>query len=310
MNAKNPLTQVEEDISLKPFHYTPFFEKVGLISALIISVGVLIFSGISLYVDFFIKSNYLYALIDLFMVVMCLYALYYIISSLKRRIITDILIDTAFQEGVYNRLKPLIENIAQAHVGANMVLDRLANIDLKIQNLMKEQYTREIQARDIMQQPIAIGTSIKFAIKTIFLIIVTMAMFMFLVNFNLGAITPYAVLLIFIMWWVFITGEYNLWKENSAWGMVFLPVLVVPVTTMLLGNLLNYNVMMALLYVSTGIYTLIYYLWAVYATTGSLPIIATKKEEVIESEFFALQQRSMLRELINTITSRLRKRRR
>jgi len=236
---------------------------------------------------------------------MCLYAVYYILSSLKRRIITDMLIDTAFQEGVYARLKPLIEHIAQAHVGASMVLDKLANIDLKLSELMREQYSKDKDVEEIIQQPIAVATSIKFIIKAIFLIVVTMAAFMFLLNFNLGGITPYGVLLIFIMWWVFITSEYNLWREDSAWGMVFLPILVVPVGVMLLANLINYNVLMAMLYVSVGVYTLIYYLWAVYATTGSLPVIVTKKEEAVESEFFALQQKSMLKELINALISRI-----
>ena len=150
-----------------------------------------------------------------------------------------------------------------------------------------------------MEEPLAVGTSIKFAIKTIFLMIVTIAAFMFLVNFNLGGITPYTILLIFIMWWVFITNEYNLWKESSAWTMVFLPILVVPVTVMLLGNLLNYNVLMAMMYVSVGIYTFFYYVWAVYSSTGSLPIVVPKRPEPVVSEFFALQQKGMLKELFD-----------
>ncbi len=301
---KNPLLDVQEDISIKPFQRFSFFEKMGLISALIISMVILIISGFSFYIDLFIKSNYLYTLIDVFIIIMCSYAVYYILNAFKRRIITDVLIDTAFQEGVYARLQPLIENIAQTHVDANIVLDRISNIDLKVQNILKERYTRDISGY-LMQEPIAVGTSIKFTIKTVFLIMVTMAAFMFLLNFNLGGITPYAVLLVFIMWWGFITNEYKLWKETSAWIMVFLPILVVPVMVMLLGNLLKYNVLIATLYLSVGLYTFIYYLWAVYATTGSLPIISIKKQEPIASEFFALQQKGMIKDLSDVIISRL-----
>jgi hypothetical protein len=220
-------------------------------------------------------------------------------------VITDILIDTAFQEGVYSRLQPLVENIAESHVDTNIFLDRISNIDMKVENILKERYSRDITSGDFLQEPIAVGTSIKFAIKSIFLIVVTMAIFMFFLNFNLGNITPYAVLFIFVLWWGFITGEYNLWRESSAWVMVFSPILVVPVAVMLLGNLLNYNVLMATLYLSVGMYTCVYYVWAVYATTGSLPIITTKKQEPKESGFFALQQKGILKKLFDKSISRL-----
>jgi hypothetical protein len=302
---KNPLLDVKEDISIKPFQRFSFFEKIGLNSALIISIVILILSGVSFYIDIFIKLNYLYILIDLSIIIVSLYALYYLLNAFKRTIITDRLIDTAFQEGVYARLQPLIENIAQTHVDTNIVLDRISSIDLKVQNILKERYARDISSGDFMQEPIAVGTSIKFAIKTVLLIMVTMAAFMFLLNFNLGGITPYAVLLVFIMWWGFITNEYHLWKETSAWAMVFFPILVVPVTVMLLGNLLNYNVLMATLYLSVGLYIFVYYLWAVYVTTGSLPFIIPQKKEHVTNEFFALQKKGILKEYLEAFIKRL-----
>ena len=257
----------------------------------------------SFYLDLIISSNYLYALIDISILVLSLCAVFFVMNAFKKGVITDVLIDTAFQEGVYSRLEPLVENIAQSHVDTNIILDRMSNLDLKVENIMKERYTRDLKT---LNEPVAVGTSIKFAIKSIFLIVVTMAGFMFLVNFNLGNITPYAILLLFIIWWVFITNEYNLWKESSAWTMVFLPILVIPVIVMLLGNLLNYNVMMATLYLSVGLYTFIYYIWAVYVSTGSMPLLATKKQEpVIENRFFALQQKGLLKKFLDASIPRV-----
>ncbi len=306
---KNPLLNVDEDISTQPSQPLPFFEKIGLICAFVISILILAFSSLSFFIDLFIKYDYQFALIDLTIIIMSLAAIYFIYNAFKRRIITDILIDTAFQNGIYARLQPLIENIAQASVGADIIMDRLSNIEVKVQNIQKEQYSREVKSSDYTQEPVAIGTSIKFTIKTIFLITLTMAAFMFLLNFNLGGITPYAVLLVFIMWWGFITNEYNLWKETSAWTAVFFPVLVIPITVMLLGNLLNYNVLLAGMYVSLGLYTFAYYIWAVYATTGSLPIIMTQKKETMkqqnENKFFALQQKGILKEYFDSLIMKL-----
>jgi hypothetical protein len=302
---KNPLLDVSEDVSTRPIQQFSFFDKIGVASALIISIAILIMSGFSFYIDLIVKSNYIYSLVDLFIFGFSLGSVYFVINAFKKRVITDILIDTAFQEGVYSRLKPLVENIAESHVDTNIFLDRMSNIDMKVENILKERYSRDITSGDFLQEPIAVGTSIKFAIKSIFLIVVTMATFMFLLNFNLGNITPYAVLFIFILWWGFITNEYNLWRESSAWVMVFSPILVVPVAVMLLSNLLNYNVLMATLYLSVGFYTFIYYVWAVYASTGSLPLITTKKQEPKESGFFALQQKGMFKKLFDISISKL-----
>jgi len=64
-------------------------------------------------------------------------------------------------------------------VDTNIILDRMSNLDLKVENILKEQYARDIKSGEILQEPIAVATSIKFAIKSIFLIVVTMAAFMF-----------------------------------------------------------------------------------------------------------------------------------
>jgi hypothetical protein len=302
---RNPLLDAKEDISIRPFQHYSLLDKIGVVSALLLSIVILIISGFSFYIDLVVKPNYLYCFIDFLIFLFGLGAVYFVLNAFKRLIVSDLLIDTAFQEGVYSRLAPLVENIAEAHVDTDIMIDRISNIDMKIENLLKERYSRDIRSSDFLQEPIAVATSIKFAIKSIFLIVITMALFMFLVNFNLGNITPYAVLLIFIVWWVFITNEYNLWKESSAWIMVFFPILVIPVLVLLLGNLLNYNVLMATLYLSVGLYTFIYYVWAVYASTGSLPIIAAKKQVPEKSGFFASQQKGMLRELLGASISRI-----
>jgi hypothetical protein len=304
-NIRNPLLDVNEELSERPARNLSFFEKIGLFSALIISLFILIISVFSFHMDIFVKPNYTYALIDFFIILMCLWAMYFILNAIKRKIIIDILIDTAFQEGVYTRLKPLIENIARAHIDTEIILERMSNLDLKVQNILKEQYSKDIGTDGSMSKPIVVGTSIKFVIKSMFLIMITLIFFNLILNFNIGGITPMAVLLIFIIWWGFITAEYNLWKETTAWAAMFFPVLVVPVTIMLFTRLLAYNVLVAELYISVGFYTFIYYLWAVYVTTGSLPFILPEKKEHVTNEFFALQKKGILKEYLEALIKRL-----
>lgn len=302
---RNPFIDIDEDISIRSLQHLSFFEKIGLLSAFITSVIILLFVTFSLYLDIFIKNNYGFALVDIIIGLLMLHSLYYILNAFKGKIVTDILIETAFQDGVYKRLQPLIENIAKAHVDTNILIERINKLDEKVQKLSKEKSEEEIRTSDLFKEPIAIGTSIKFTIKSVFLITLTMAIFMFLVNFNLGSITQYFVLSIFFIWWVFITHEYKLWKDSTAWSFLFLIILLIPVSLMLLNNLLNYNVLIATLYFSVGMYTFIYYIWANYVTSGSLPIVASTEKEPMKNEFFGLQQKGFLKEILNAVSSRL-----
>jgi hypothetical protein len=303
---KNPLLDINEDISSAPIHRLSFFEKLGLICALLISILILSISGFSFYIDLFIKTNYTSLLIDLLTIFICFGAVYFIINIFKRKIIVDVLIDTAFQEGVYARLHPLIEKIARSQIDTNIILDRLDNMDKKVQSVLQQGYARDVRSPGFMDEPIAIGTSIKFTIKSIFLVIITMAAFMFLMNFQLSGL-HYYVLLIFIMWWAFITNEYNFWKESMAWAIIFLPILALPITVLLLTNLINYNVLLATIYVSLALFTFGYYLWAIYITTGSLPFIGIKKQEPMTGEFFAMQKKGLIKEMLYPAVSQLKK---
>jgi len=306
---KNPLLDVEDDTSRMPIQLS-FFEKIGLTSVLMISVGIFILSILSLFVDIFVELNFFSILIDLFAIVACLAAVYFIFNIIRKKIVTEALVDTAFQYGVYARLQPMIENIAKAQVGTDIVIDRISNLDVKVENILKERKSETMTGSntEIMQESVWLGTSLKFAIRAIFMIVITMAIFMFLVNFNIGGITPYATLSIFILWWLFITNEYDLWKGTGAWSFVAFPIFVVPVMVMIMANIVNYNIMIALLYLLLGMYSIIYYIWAIYVTTGSIPFITPRGYEKMDEKgdgFFRLQQKGIFREISEEVAHRL-----
>lgn len=296
-NEKNPLLDiVDEDVTRMPIQLS-FFEKIGLVSILTILAGIFILSVISLIVDIFIKFSFFSVIVDTIFMMISLVASYFIFNILRRKMVTELLVDTAFQQGVYSRLQPLIDNIASAQTGTDIMLDRISKVDLKVENILKEKRVGE----SVVDEYVALGTTNKFVIKSIFMIVITMAIFMFLVNFNLGGITPYATLSIFVLWWLFITNEYDLWKDSSAWSMVFFPILIIPTTFIILSNILNYNVLIALLYLLLGLYSLLYYFWAVYVSTGSIPFVTPKRDSEERAreledkgEFFVSQRKGFL----------------
>lgn len=301
---KNPLKDVDKDIA--SFQRLSIIEKIGLVSSLIMAIGLLIISGYSFIVDL---GNITGLIIDMIFIFMSISSLYFVYNLYRRKIVFETLIDTAFQKGVYNRLEPLIENIAQSHVDTDIILDRMSNIDLKVENVLKERKI-EIERKEVydlekeFQRPVMVGTSLMFIVKCIFMIIITMAIFMFLVNFNLGNLTPLVSLLIFVLWWVFITNEYGLWKDNSAWLFVFIPTTIIPVSVMVLGNIINYNVLMAVLYALVGIYVFVYYVWAVYTTTGVFPFTMARKLEPEPDKLSSVQQKGILKDFLSEIKSK------
>jgi hypothetical protein len=314
--AKNPLLKSSEDISTISKRSITYFEKIGLVSVLILTLAIFILAVISLIVDTIIKFSFLF-LLDIIFIILSAVAVQFLINIIRTKMVTELLIDTAFQKGVYTRLQPVIDNIATSSTGTDVVLDKISKLDTKVENILKEKTTVQIpEEGKLLEEYISLGTTVKFVIKSIFMIVVTMAIFMFLVNFNLGGITPYLTLTIFILWWVFITNEYGLWKDSSAWTMVFFPILIIPATFVILSNILNYNVLMALLYVMLGAYIVLYYVWAVYVSTGSIPFLAPsdKKKELVkesnktehipeEEHFFEVRQPSLL----NTILKKMKR---
>lgn len=310
-SIRNPLSDIEEDISKMPISLT-FFEKIGLVSIILIFIGIIIFALFSLAIDI-IEFNFFSILFDVTIILIFLAAVYFLVNLLRKKIVTDMLIDTAFQYGVYSRLQPVFDNIAEHQVGIDVLAERMTKLDMKMDTILKEGELSKLGGTggteggiNIWEESIAMGTTVKFMIKIIFNIFLTMAIFIFLVNFNLGGITPYAVLSIFVLWWLFFTNEYELWRNNDAWLFVFLPIIAVPMTILIIANFINYNIMLATLYVAVGIYSFIYYTWSVYTVTGSIPFIRPKYEETEERAFFSARQKGFIEEFVEEVENKIR----
>ena len=138
---------------------------------------------------------------------------------------------------------------------------RLNGIDKKVDAVMEGQ----VKA--------APGTSIGFAVKSIFLAIVTMSGFVFMIETLLSpAYLAYcAILLFFILWWLLITSEFELFNEAEAWLFVFLPILLVPIGFILTDMVLDYDDTICIFFFVLMIYAFRYYSWAVLRTKGALP---------------------------------------
>jgi hypothetical protein len=167
--------------------------------------------------------------------------------------------DETFERVIYHRLEPVLMDVAQVQVGLTGMQTQLDRLNHGIELLSKKEASVP-----------AVASHSNYSIKYIVLINITLAVFLFMLQFPLGYV-PYLVTIIYIMWWGSITAEFKLWKEESTWAWIFVPVLVLPVYTIAMNAYLQSYMLFASLFVGLGLYTISYYSWCNYIIKGVLP---------------------------------------
>ncbi len=248
----------------------PVSEKIGLAIALIIAIILISYSFFSLLIDIILKLDWYGIVIDLIFLAIGVSLGYFSIRIYKKSVYYEGLVSSAFDEGIYSRLEPVLRKVAETHVEMEELESRLNRIDHKIQTVIDEQVKAGESPSSEVERAVAPGTSMRFVIKTIFLTIITMSGFLFMISTSLGAV-HFATLLFYILWWLLISSEFKLFNNNAAWVMVFVPILLVPVGFMVLDAFLGINNVIALFYAILAFYAFLYFSWAVYETKGTLP---------------------------------------
>jgi len=252
--GKNPRTAVS------------VFEKIGLTVAFFIGLALTIFSLYSLVIDISIEHTDLWSVgVDIFFLLLGVLICYSCIKTYKKAIYYGKLVESAFEEGIYRRLEPLLRKFAEVHVQMEELEARLNGIDKKVDAIMEGQ----VKA--------APGTSISFAVKSIFLAIITMSGFFFMIERWIPH-PQYAILLFFILWWLLITSEFELFNKAEALLFGFLPIIIVPTGFILTHAALvamhvdiAEDVTICIFFLALVIYAFAYYSWAVLRTKGTLP---------------------------------------
>lgn len=197
-------------------------------------------------------------------------------SLVKQALLFESMVDTAFEEGVYRRLKPLLKQIAGVQVRLEEATRRMNTIDISIDDL-KERVDASGSRRTVggkasprLRGVMYPSDPILFLIKIVVLINITFAAFVFMVQYPRGFV-PYVVTAMFFIWWVGITTEYNLWHNVGVWVWGSVPILIIPTITILMDILLPSELMFGSLYIVLGIYAYVYYAWSIYMLKGKLP---------------------------------------
>jgi hypothetical protein len=190
------------------------------------------------------------------------------INLAKRTIALEQLIDMGFENGIYMRLEPILEEIAGTQVMVNKMEERLNSMNINIERLRKRSVELKIPGSSAFG--IDISAEVSRFLRLVILINISLAAFIFLLNFT-RSYTPFLITILYIIWWLEITHEYALWQRSSAWGWVFIPILTIPITTILGDIMYGGEILLGGMGIGLAVYTGAYYTWSKYIVEGTLP---------------------------------------
>jgi len=178
--------------------------------------------------------------------------------------------DGLFVEAIYDRLEPLLADIAETKTGYDILSERIDNLNYNVDEIRKIiGFGRTQQGSDLIPLQYALR-NITNQFHYIMLTTVTLTLYLFMF-YNPGGVIPYLSPIVFVLWWALITSHSNLWELPKAWYWVAIPILVIPMYSILFTALYTGSTMLFIMYLGLGVYVLSYYIWCERITRGILP---------------------------------------
>ncbi len=257
-------------------------EYIVVISMILTSLYLLVTSFFPLVYNIATSFEPVNFLMNLFYFILGIGSLAGAFLVLKKETHLEHIADDTFDEVVYKRLEPVLRDVADVHVGLTDVHTKLEMMNLNIEKIGQ-----------VREQPVSTAAVVpaqtSMYIKYVVLINITLATFLFMLQYPLEYI-PYAVTVVYIIWWVVITQEFKLWNVESVWMWVFIPILVLPVYTIIMNAYLRDYQMFGSLFIGLCVYVIVYYSWCSNMVRGVLPFdlhiaLAEFKKKIKEKPF-------------------------
>ena len=243
---------------------TPISDKFGFIGSLLASFILLSFTIYSFIIDLLVEFDPHGILVDVIFLFIAFEVGFFAFKTFGKVMYYEKVVDASFEKGIYRRLEPVLRRIAEVGVEIDEVKEDVDLLNRKVATIMEEQAKRS-------PETIAPGVPSKFATKTTLLAILTMAGFLYVLEFPIGVV-HYVTLLFYIVWWLFLTNELELFEETIAWVFIAVPILAVPIGAIFLHALFSLNAMIGILFGGLAVFVFLYYSWGLYITKGVFPL--------------------------------------
>ncbi|MBU3965980.1 MAG: hypothetical protein KKG76_01185 [Euryarchaeota archaeon] len=244
----------------------------------ILAIGLMIATGLYFIITsalkiadlFFVNMNYF----DLLLNIMGAAAGYGLIYGAYRFVTKSnflkAIADGLFVEALYDRLEPLLSDISETRASYDILSERIDNLNFNVNDIRKSIEAGKSQKENELIPLQYAFRNINHQFHYIMLTTVTMTLYLFMI-YNPSGIIPYLSPTVFVLWWAVITSHSNLWEETKAWYWVAVPILIIPMFSILYTALTTANTMLFVMYIGLSLYVLSYYTWCERTTRGILP---------------------------------------
>lgn len=199
--------------------------------------------------------------------------LYGTIVFIRRTALYTQSIDLIFED-IYPKIEPVLQEVASVQVDLEMMSGRLDTINTNIEHLKKQAQTPDrgggVGTGTSTGTDVAVGTSVTTFLHLVMLVNITLGVFIFLLQYPRWYV-PYVLTLMYVIWWIAVTAEYDLWKISKSWTWVLVPILIVPTVSIVTDILAGSYMLLAWMAIGLVAYTSAYYLWGRYLVHGILP---------------------------------------
>ena len=264
--------------------YMSGFDKIAVVVLLTVGLFYLVSSIFQITYVFTDEFDSLIFLREITQISVGAILIYGAVRFIRKNTYLERIVDNMFEDIIYDRFEPVLRDIAEVQVGYDSVSTQIKSLNYSINDLKKSiEFAPSGGAYQYQAQDTSTSASLRRVYNLftyVVLLNVTLAVYMFMIYYPQWYI-PYLSPLLFVMWWVVITYEFNQWDNSSAWMWVFAPILILPIYTMVFGLLTSTNQMFAIMYLALGLYAITYYTWSMYNSSGTLPFGLHKKLEDI-----------------------------
>ncbi|VVB87878.1 Uncharacterised protein [uncultured archaeon] len=200
---------------------------------------------------------------------------------IRRAAFLKAIADSIFVETLYDRLEPLLADIAETKAGYDILSERIDNLNYNVNDIRKSiEWGKTEQYRELV--PAQFAKNIRNQFQYVMLTTITIAIYMFMF-YNPNVLTPFIGPITYIIWWAVITSHHNLWEETKAWYWVAAVILVLPMTTIMFSALFSPDYMLLIMYLGLGSYILLFYIWCEVKTRGILPFGISERLKNIQA---------------------------
>lgn len=251
---------------------------ISSISSILLGGIIALISTLSFIVDILTTRNPIALLIDILVMTISYLTVWQgIYYSILDRIAKE-----RMEEQWEHRIQPILNLLTETSGRIDTIEEEIVRTNQKVDTTLD--YFMISQDMDATKAFILPGVSFKFISRILVLIFFTFSALVYVSSYPLG-IVHYFILVIYLAWWAFITAEFKLFGNSTAWTWAVAPILIIPAAGIIMSAVYGLNIMIGILFLALLLYVFFYYSWASFVATGYKlidlkPVIHEIKEKI------------------------------